>query len=533
MSLTSPNEQIAVPSLEAAPEAKENLMPGNHSYRQILKSSALVGGSSAVNIAVGIIRTKAMAILLGPAGFGLFGVYGSIINVTQTLAGMGVNTSGVRQIAEAIGSADAERIAITTIVLRRASFVLGLFGALFLIVFSRQVATLTFGNSQHYADVALLSAAVFFQLVSAGQSALVQGMRRIRDLAKLGAVGAALGTVVSILIVYFLHEKGVTVSLVAVALMSLALSWWYSRTVRVPAISIAHSQLWREASALLKLGFAFMAGGFMTIGIAYVVRIVLVRKVGFEATGFYQSAWTLGGLYVGFILQAMSADFYPRLSANADDNTACNRLVNEQTQVGILLAGPGLLATLTFASVVIRLFYSAKFGAAVGVLRWICMGAVLQVISWPMGFVIVAKARRATYFATELAWALVSLVLAWTFIEAFGLNGAGIAFFGSYVFYAFMLYVVVHRISGFCWSAENKRTGLTFLVLITGVFCAFYMLPFVWSFCLGTLAVIISGIYSSRILLTLVSLNSIPASFRRVLLRLGLVPEAPRNALDR
>src|SRR5262249_47494509 len=151
----------------------------------------------------------------------------------------------------------------------------------------------------------------------------------------------------------------------------------------------------------LRLGLAFMASGLMTMGMAYAVRIILLRQVGFEATGFYQSAWTLGGLYVGFILQAMGADFYPRLTASATDNPACNRLVNEQAQVGLLLAGPGLLATLTFAPLVITLFYSAKFGAAAGVLRWICLGTILQVITWPMSFIIVAKARQAIFFATE------------------------------------------------------------------------------------------------------------------------------------
>ena len=213
----------------------------------------------------------------------------------------------------------------------------------------------------------------------------------------------------------------------------------------IQATPLTASQVWEEAADLLKLGFAFMAGGVMTIGIAYAVRIILLRKLGVEATGFYQSAWTLGGLYVGFILQAMGADFYPRLTASAADNVACNRLVNEQARVGLLLAGPGLIATLTFTPIIITVFYSAKFGAAVGVLRWICLGTILQVITWPMGFVIVAKARRATYFATELAWALVSLALAWICITAFGLNGAGIAFFGSYVFYGLLLYPIVHR----------------------------------------------------------------------------------------
>ncbi len=57
-----------------------------------------------------------------------------------------------------------------------------------------------------------------------------------------------------------------------------------------------------------------MASGFLMMGAAYAVRIIITRKVGLDAAGFYQSAWTLGGLYVGFILQAMGADFYPRLT---------------------------------------------------------------------------------------------------------------------------------------------------------------------------------------------------------------------------
>ena len=159
---------------------------------RFLKSSALIGGSSVLNIAIGIVRTKAMAMLLGPAGFGLAGLYGSIADLTQSIAGMGINSSGVRQIAEAVGSNDKVRIALTTAVLRRTSIVLGVLGAALLVVFSRQVSTLTFGNTQHAAAICLLSIAVFFRLVSAGQGALIQGMRRIADLAKMGALGALL-----------------------------------------------------------------------------------------------------------------------------------------------------------------------------------------------------------------------------------------------------------------------------------------------------------------------------------------------------
>jgi PST family polysaccharide transporter len=517
-------------SPEPLTEEKHASNASGGTYGQILKSSALIGGSSVLNIAIGIVRTKAMAVLLGPAGIGLFGLYGSIANLSQNLAGMGINSSGVRQIAEAVGSDDAERVAQTTAVLRRTSIFLGVLGAVLLAVFSRQVSTLTFGSTQHSSAICLLSIAVFFQLVSNGQGALIQGMRHILDLAKMGVLGAFFGTIISIPMVYVLREKGVVPSLVCVALMSLSVSWWYSRKIHIQVPSMTASQVGREASALLKLGFAFMASGFVTVGIGYAVRIIVLRKVGVAATGLYQSAWTLGGLYVGFILQAMGADFYPRLTASAQNNTACNRLVNEQTQVGLLLAGPGMIATLTFAPLVIAMFYSAKFGAAVGVLRWICLGTTLQVITWPMSFIIVAKGKQAIFLGVELAWGVVSLILAWVCVGSFGLKGAGIAFFASYVAYGLLLLPIARRLSGFRWSASNMRSGLLFLVTIAAVFSSFYLLPFLWAIGGGVLATLLSVLYSIRTLTRLVPWEHIPASIRRLLAVFRLAPASAARA---
>ena len=374
-----------MPDCVAAPAAKKQ------TYGQILKSSAIVGGSTVLNVGIGILRTKAMAILLGPSGFGLAGLYTSVITLTQNIAGMGINSSGVRQIAEAAGTGDEQRIAVSAKVLRRTSVVLGLIGAVALVAFSKQVSRVTFGSAQHTGSICLISLAVFFQLVSAGQGALIQGMRRIADLAKVNVIGALIGLIISVPVVYFFREKGIAVSLVCVAAMTILTSWWFSRKIRIIPTPLTSAQVGHEASGLLKLGVAFMASGLMVPGVAYFVRVILLHKVGIAATGMYQSAWTLGGLYVGFILQAMGADFYPRLSAVANDNAECNRLVNEQVLIGLLLASPGVIATLTFAPTVIALFYSSKFGAAVGVLRWICLGTLLQVITWPMGFIIVAK----------------------------------------------------------------------------------------------------------------------------------------------
>jgi PST family polysaccharide transporter len=484
--------------------ASEGVTPAaKHSYGQILRSSATIGGASAVNVAIGIVRTKAMALLLGPSGIGLLGLYLLIADLARNVAGVGINNSGVRQIAEAVGSGDADRIARTAGVLRGISFVLAMLGAVMLAAFSSEIAALTFGSEQHAGAVALLSLAVCFHLIADGRAALLQGMRRISDLAKVSMSSALCGTVASVSIVYLLGTDGVALALVAIAATTLVISWWYSRKAAIHAPPMTSRQWTQESRALLKLGVAFMASGLLMLGAAYVVRMFVLRHSGLDAAGLYHAAWTLGGLYIGFILQAMGADFYPRLVAVIKNDADCNRLVNEQAHISLLLAGPGVIATLTLAPLVLALFYSAKFTEAVDVLRWICLGIALRVITWPMGFIIVAKSRQGIFFTTELAWALVNVGITWVCVQTFGLVGAGIAFFASYVFHAAMIYPIVRRLSGFGCSTENKKAGLFFISSIAVVFCGFYALPPLFATGLGLTMMLASGIRSIRTLLRL------------------------------
>ncbi len=498
-------------------------MSGSRSYRNILKSSAVIGAASGLNIAIGIVRTKVIAVLLGPAGFGLVSLYGSILDLSQNIAGMGVSSSGVRQIAAAAGSGDCARIARTLAVMQRTAMVLGVAGAAALIALRRQVSAWTFGNDLHGSAVALLSVALLLQVMAGARGASLQGLRRISDLAKLSVVGALFGTAGSIGLVYALGADGVAPSLLLSAAVALATATWFARRVRVQPAELTRSEAWQEAASLLKLGFAFMASGFSTMGAAYAARLIVVRHAGLEAAGLYQSAWTLGGLYVGFILNAMGTDFYPRLVAVADDHSECNRLVNEQTHISLLLAGPGVIATLAFAPLVISLFYSAKFGEAVEPLRWICLGVALRVIIWPMGFIIVAMNRQVLFFGSDLAWTVSNVSLTWLCVNHFGLAGAGIAFFGSYLLHGILICLLVRRLSGFAPSRENTRTGSVFVSSIALVFLSYCIFPPSMATGIGVLAAVLSSAYSVRTLVGLISVDGayLPA-LRLLLTRLGV-----------
>lgn len=479
------------------------------SYAQILRSTALIGSSSAAAIVINIVRVKAIAVLLGPGGFGLLGLYAVIVELASNVASLGIGNSGVRQIADAVASGDDERIARTVVVLRRVAVICGLFAAAATAVLAVPLSVLTFGNDAHAGAIGVLSLAVFFRVVTAGQTALVQGMRRVADLAALGVLGALLGAVTAVGLVYAVGEAGVSASIAAAAALAFGVSWWYARKVGIARPAMTSRQLRQETAELVKLGAAFMASSLLTIGASYAVRAMVLHLEGLEAAGYYSAAWTLGGLYVGIVLQAMGADFYPRLVGAISTHAECNRLVNEQTRISLLLAGPGVIATLTFAAPVISLFYSTSFVAAVDVLRWICLGVALRVITWPIGFIIVAKNNRLVFVAAELAWTVVNVGLTWICVRRFGLEGAGIAFFGSYVFHGLMIYTIVRSLTGFGWSAPNLRTGALFLFSIGIVFAAWRVLPPTAAMLVATPLLIISSALSLRIFIDTVPMERV------------------------
>ena len=231
-------------------------------------------------------------------------------------------------------------------------------------------------------------------------------------------------------------------------------------------------------------------------------------------------------MYVGFILQAMGSDFYPRLTAVADDHAECNRLVNEQAQIGLLLAGPGVIGTLTFAPIVIAVFYAGTFSAAVDPLRWICLGMALRVIAWPMGYILLAKGARALFFWTEVAATVVHVGLALFLVRLFGLPGATMAFFALYLWHGVLIYFIVRRLTGFRWSPANRRLGLLFLPLIGLVFLGCMLLPFWPATAFGVVAALSSGVYSLRVLCRLVPLDRMPRFLRAALTLFRISPTA-------
>ena len=492
---------------------------GGSTYAQALKSTSIIGGSTFIALLFRMVRTKVLALWLGPAGVGLEGLYNSIIDLGKNLSGLGINMSGVRQIAAAVGTGDQQVVARTVITLRRISVIIGVIDATALFVLRKPISRLTFNTDDYAGSVGVLAIILFFAAVSAGQGALLQGTRRIGDMAKMIIIGAVISTVVSIPIVYVWGIAGITAYLVIGAALGTLVSWLYARRVRVEAVTVSLAQAASEASALVKLGVILMSSGLMSVGALYLLRVLVTHQEGVDGVGQFQAANNLSMIYISFILQAMGADFYPRLTGVAMDHAKCSQMVNEQAEVSLLLALPGILGTLAFAPWVIHVFYSAKFGIATEILCWQMTGMLLRVGCWPLGMVPVAIGRAKISLCTETAAAAVYLLFAWIGLKYFGLPGTGMAFVGSYIVYGFLIYAVVRNVAGFRWSASNVRLALWGTIAVAIAFIAHLLLSTLWALAIGGVLTLIMGTYCFKTLWNLVGVERINRNLQKLGIR--------------
>lgn len=460
----------------------------SNSYSQILKASSIIGGAQGINLLLGMVRVKFAAVLIGPLGVGLLGNYTAVQGLIATIAGLGIQSSGVRDVAQAVGQEDQETIGRTVLALRRICWLTGLLGASAMAVLSPLLSQWTFGSDDYALEVALLGAVILLGNLAGAQMALIQGMRRIGDLARINIVSSLAGTLITIGAYAWLGIDGIVPALLLMSVVNLVVAWHFARKVPVPLVTMPWRDSLRAAGGMTRLGFVLMWNGLVVSLVAYLTRVLITQQMSLEAVGIFGAAFALSGMLVNFVLDAMGADYYPRLTAVAPAREAMKQLVNEQTEIGLLLAVPCLLTTLSLAPWIIQVFYTGEFLPATDLLQWFILGCLGQVLSWPLSFIMLALGKGGWFFLTETLFNTFHLVMIWLGLMLVGLEGTAVAFFLLYIGYTAAVYGIGRHLIGFVWSAPTRKLLMLLLPVVTLAFLAAQALP-LWPATLVSLAV--------------------------------------------
>ncbi|MEY4775643.1 MAG: hypothetical protein RL759_156 [Verrucomicrobiota bacterium] len=410
-------------------------------FARILRSSALIGGAQIIVLAAGFIRTKVIAVTLGAAGVGLIGIFSSFSGNVAAVASWGLGGAAVRLIAASDDSEKAAKMAAV----RQVGWALTLIGLAAAGLLFWPVARITFGANQYVAEMAIVALAVPCLVAAAIWTSFLQATGRIKSVAKVQVAGALIGLVVGVPAVYFLGYLGIALSVFFAAAVP-ALVLWLTAKAECPIAASVRAES-ADIRQLLRMGGSLMAVGWFSQLSAYAIRAIIVHEHGLVEVGYYQAAFAVAGSLPGFVFAAMGTDFFPRIAAAKDESEAAD-MAEKQIEAGLLLALPFLVALLTMDRLCIKLLYATSLDGALSLLPWMIWGVFLRLLSWPLGFWMVARGSARTVVFVEFSSNLIATILPLLFLPVFGLKGAAIAYFVSYGIYMVIMMTVTRIRTG-------------------------------------------------------------------------------------
>lgn len=394
---------------------------------------------------------KVLAILLGPSGVGLLSIFSSLQEMVTGVAGLGVGSSGVREIASSRG--EKTKLSRVWRVLIIAHWVQGILGLVVVWLLRIPISMWLFGDLSRATEIGLVGIAVLLSLLATAHTVLLQGMHQIGDLGRVSVAGALGATSVGLFAVWIWDEAGLIWFLLFQPLTMLLVAIYYTR--RLPKLAydkLTLLEIWQVWKPIARLGVAFMLGGLATTATLLIVRGRIAQELGIDAAGHFAAAWGISMTYVGFLLAAMAADYYPRLAAVIHDRPTAVGLMNDQAQIGLAIGGPVLLLLIGCAPWVIRTLYSGAFEPAVALVQWQALGNVFKLAGWAIGFSMAASGRGWTFLLTQVNFNIWFLVMLWPSLGLFGIVSAGPAFALAYFIHFALVNMLVRHAHGFRWQ---------------------------------------------------------------------------------
>lgn len=467
-----------------------------NSYKESLKATSLFGGVQVYNILIGIIRSKFVAVLLGPVGMGINGLLISATDLIISLTNLGLGTSAVRDIAEANATQDAGRIALVIRVFRRLVWLTGLLGAVICLLSSPYLSYVTFGNYEYTIAFVILSSSVLFKQLATGQTALLQGMRKYADMAKANVTGNTAGLFFTIPLYYLWGLDAIVPVLVITSVISFILSYYYSNRVKIEKVEITSRSIKKEGKGMLKMGFFISLQGLLSVGASYLVRIFISNKGGLDDVGLFTAGFAIINTYVGLIFTAMGTDYYPRLSAVNSGSEEFNKTINQQAEISLLLLAPIIAGFIIFIKPVVTILYSSKFLPVEGLIYWAILGIFFKAASWTIAYSFLAKGDTTAFFWSELAAIIYTTTFNILGYMYWGLTGLGISFLIGYIVYLMQVWIIAGKRYHIFFQKEiYKVFGIQFSF---SALCIVLVLlaPMTIRYILGSLFIVFSFYYS-------------------------------------
>ncbi|MEW5748724.1 MAG: oligosaccharide flippase family protein [Candidatus Thermoplasmatota archaeon] len=445
--------------------------------RDILKAMSKTSGGFAVSSLLGVASSKIMAVILGPAGVGL---YSMLIQMSQT-SGLLATLAGGPALVQ--GIARREKAARERYV--RAIFLIFLIGgfvtALALVITAPVIApaVLGSGDSVNVWLVRFLSLPVALNAFATYFAGILNGYRAIGRMAVIQIVVAGTNAAIAYP-VCLAADSGYLLALVwlmtATSSMSLVLNLYVALRngwIKPLVLRLRESFDKESVRHFVSLAGTTLATALLSSFVLLIVRLSIIQNGGMDKAGVFNAAWSLSMTYVGAILVSCGTYYLPTLSKTNAQGEKLS-LIRDYLRISIMIIVPIAVFIVTAKQFVISLLFSGEFLEATSMTRWMLVGDYMRVTGWVLAMPMFAYADVRTFLALECCSSMGFLTISLGAMDVLSsLEGVGISYVVVNSVYVAFAFIYLIRRHGFRSDSRLKSSWLGGLsiIAIASVFC--------------------------------------------------------------
>jgi O-antigen/teichoic acid export membrane protein len=440
--------------------------------------SALTG-ASAVSMAAQIVRGKLAALILGPAGVGIFNQLSLAWNVANVGGSLGTFNGIIQHGAEAIASGEKDamrRLSSTfTLLLGAVSLGIAILGA----VFARPLSGwLLHDGGAHGHLVALLMLGVPIGVTAQTYRALLSAGRAVSQLVRAQIFADLCGAAIFAGLVVWLGLEGAILGFMASHMLLFFIQAVYVRRHFGPgSLAPKPSQFsWK----LVRTNLGFGASGLFLIvlsnlGVMLVSRLIIDR-LGPEANGYFANGWRLASVYLGAVTATTIGYFLPTLARTETDADMAKE-VNATLRFFLGILPPVMAGIMAGGGLLVWLILSQAFLPVAALLLIFVPAELMRILAETILTQFLARRRLRLYAAIYLGQFICFVGVATMLVPVLGVEGAAFAYFASMVMILLGAMIATRGLFGFTPELATLRWAALSVLLLGGVAMACLQMP--------------------------------------------------------
>ncbi|MDI6791487.1 MAG: oligosaccharide flippase family protein [bacterium] len=431
--------------------------------------------ASVAGIFAGMIRAKVMALLLGPAGIGIFSLLVSFANFVVQIAHLGTPAATTRYVSQARSENDKLSISKILTLILYTVLPCSILLTIICLLFSKQIA-LYLANDPTIIRilVIIISLSIPFNVLWLILDEIFLGYKEISLRARIIIANFTLSIIIIGPLIYFLKVEGLAIYHLLYMVMAAGLFGYYLRRILArEKISFIWRIDLRFAKEFYKFSLTTLATGLSLTLSLLITRSLIVRLVGLSETGLYQATISLA-TYLVMFQQSMQAYLYPHLSEAMEPNQFIDEL-NKGLRLMLLSMTPIIVTFILFSHYFVLLLYSREFLPITSLIPIACIGTYFNIIGMLFWTALLATRNLKVYSAIALVSNLLSIVLVIVLIPPLGLAGAIWAYTIGHLIAFGLYFLYLKKVFNYHLGASNIKLLISSLVII-GLSSVFYKL---------------------------------------------------------